>query len=196
MKRRYRVLIYLFCLILIILTTFSLTWIFLEKISGDTDIYKYNVDFKEKLYKDKKYTYYFGPKDEQSKLIDYNNAVIRKDKFNKYKIVVTLNDEESTLMKNNYFFYKNYLYLIAGNITRFNLGAEKIMKTKKVDKGCFIGNARVSKIFGQKDGFIYFKVKLFKESDNRNWYEDRYYKLKYDNMKLYEIPQQLLPEFE
>lgn len=196
MKKRYKVLIYLFCLILIILTTFSLTWMFLEKISGDNDIYKYNVDLKEELYKYKNYTYYFGPKDEQSKLIDYSNAIIRKDKANKYKVVVTLNDEESTLMKNNSFFYKNYFYLIAGNITRFNLGAEKIMKTKTVDEGSFVGNARVSKIYGEKNGYIYFKVKLFKESDNRNWYEDRYFKLKYDDMKLYEIPQSLLPEFE
>ena len=38
MKKRYKVLIYLFCLILIILSTFSATWILLEKTIGDTDI--------------------------------------------------------------------------------------------------------------------------------------------------------------
>lgn len=195
MKKRYKVLIYLFCLILIILSTFSLTWMFLEKISGDTDIYKYDVELKDELYKNKKYTYYFGPKDEQSKLISYNNAIIRKDKNNKYKLIITLNDEESTLMKNNYFFYKNYFYLIANDLTRFDLSQDKIMETKKVDKGLFTGNASVSKIFGEDKGYIYFKVKLFKETDSRKWHEDRYYKVKYDDMMVYEIPQKLLPEF-
>ena len=195
MKKRYKVLIYLFSLILIILSTFSLTWMFLEKISGDTDIYKYDVELKDELYKDKKYTYYFGPKDEQSKLISYNNAIVRKDKNNKYKLIITLNDEECTLMKNNYFFYKNYFYLISNNLTRFDLSQDKIMETKKVDNGVFIGNASVSKIYGENKGYIYFKVKLFKETDSRKWHEDRYYKVKYDNMMIYEIPQKLLPEF-
>ncbi len=195
MKKRYKVLIYLFCLILIILSTFSLTWMFLEKINGDTDIYKYDVELKDELYKNKKYTYYFGPKDEQSKLISYNNAIIRKDKNNKYKLIITLNDEESTLMKNNYFFYKNYFYLIANDLTRFDLSQDKIMETKKVDKGLFTGNASVSKIFGEDKGYIYFKVKLFKETDSRKWHEDRYFKVKYDDMMVYEIPQKLLPEF-
>lgn len=195
MKKRYTVLIYLFSLILIILSTFSLTWMFLEKISGDTDIYKYDVELKDELYKDKKYTYYFGPKDEQSKLISYNNAIVRKDKNNKYKLIITLNDEECTLMKNNYFFYKNYFYLISNNLTRFDLSQDKIMETKKVDNGVFIGNASVSKVYGENKGYIYFKVKLFKETDSRKWHEDRYYKVKYDNMMIYEIPQKLLPEF-
>jgi len=195
MKKRYTVLIYLFSLILIILSTFSLTWMFLEKISGDTDIYKYDVELKDELYKDKKYTYYFGPKDEQSKLISYNNAIVRKDKNNKYKLIITLNDEECTLMKNNYFFYKNYFYLISNNLARFDLSQDKIMETKKVDNGVFIGNASVSKIYGENKGYIYFKVKLFKETDSRKWHEDRYYKVKYDNMMIYEIPQKLLPEF-
>ena len=39
------------------------------------------------------------------------------------------------------------------------------------------------------------KHQLFKETDSRKWHEDRYYKVKYDNMMIYEIPQKLLPEF-
>ena len=196
MKKRYKVLIYLFCLILIILSTFSATWILLEKTIGDTDIYKYDVESTQELYKDKKYTYYFGPKDKQSKLISYNNAIIRKDKFGKFKTIITFNDEEATFVNKKSIFTKNYFYLISGTITRFNLKSDKVMQSKRVYKDCFIGNARVDSIFGEKNGYIYFKVKLFKERDNGSWYEDRYYKIKVNNMKLYEIPQSLLPEFE
>lgn len=196
MKKRYSVLIYLFCLILIILSTFSLTWMMLVKITGDTDIYQFDVDLKDELYKYKGFTYYFGPKDENSKLINYNNAIVRKDdKTNKYKLIITLNDEESTQMKNNYFFYKNYFYLISNDLTRYNLNDEKAIESKVTLKGCFTGNASVNKIYGRNGDYIYFKVKLFKDTDSRKWYEDRYFKVKYDTLEIYEIPQKLLPEF-
>ena len=196
MKRKYKVLIYLGSLFLIITLTFSLTWVFLSKVNGDTDIYQYGVVLTKELYKYKNNIFYYGPKDENSKLINYNNAIIKKDsRTNKYKLIITLNDEENTLMKDNYYFYKNYFYLISKDITVYNITSDRPQENKKNYKGYFTGNASVSKIYGVKKNWIYIKVKLFKESDSRNWYEDKYYKIKYDTCELREIPKKLLPKF-
>ena len=113
-----------------------------------------------------------------------------------YKLVIVLNDEENTLMKDNYYFYKNYFYLISKDIIVYDISRDRPDRTKKVYEGYFIGNASVSKIYGVKKNWIYIKVKLFKETDNRKWYEDRYFKIKYDTNEVYEIPQSLLPEFK
>ncbi|MBR4618905.1 MAG: hypothetical protein IKO49_06335 [Bacilli bacterium] len=196
MLRKYKVLIYLGFLFLIIVLTFTATWIFLSKVNGDTNIYQYGEQLTNKLYKYNKNIFYYGPKDEASKEINYNNSIIRKDDMGIYKVVIALNDEENTLMKNNYCFYKNYFYLISKDIIVFDISRDKPELTKKVYEGYFTGNANVSHIYGVKKGWIYIKVKLFKETENRNWYEDRYFKIKYDTNQVYEIPQKLLPEFK
>ena len=197
MIKKYKVLIYLGVLFFIIILTFSATWIFLSKVNGDTNIYQYGSTLTKELYKYKDNIFYYGPKDEASKQINYNNAVVRKDKTTGiYKLVIVLNDEENTLMKDNYYFYKNYFYLISKDIIVYDISRDRPDRTKKVYEGYFIGNASVSKIYGVKKNWIYIKVKLFKETDNRKWYEDRYFKIKYDTNEVYEIPQSLLPEFK
>lgn len=197
MKRKTKVLIYLTVLFFMITLTFSATWIFLTKVNGDSDIYQYGVILTKELYKYKNNTYYYGPKDSSSKEINYNNGIIKKDDLTgRYKLIITLNDEENTSMKDNYFFYKNYFYLINRDITIYNLMEDKPLESKRVYKGYFEGNANVSKIYGIKKEWIYIKVKLFKESDNRNWYEDKYFKIKFDTCDVYEIPYKLLPEFK
>lgn len=197
MKRKYRLVIYLLVLLIVITGTFSATWMFLAKINGDTDIYEYGVTLTKELYKYKNKTYYYGPKDESSKLINYNNAIVEKDNnTEKYRLAVSLNDEENTMMKDNYLFYKNYFYLISRDIIVFNLDSKRPQGTKRVYKGYFIGNANVSKIYGVKKDWIYIRVRLFKETDNKNWYENKYFKINYDTCEVYEIPQKLLPEFK
>ena len=197
MKRKYRILIYFGTLFFIIVLTFTATWIFLAKINGDPNIYQFNNSLKKEIYTYKDNTFYYGPKDDNSDKIDYNNAIIRKNKNEQnYKLIVVLNDEENTLMKDNYLFDKNYFYLIGRDITIYDITIDKPEESKRVYSGYFNGNARVTKIYGIKKDWLYIKVKLFKESDNHNWYEDRYYKINCDKEQVYEIPQSLLPEFK
>lgn len=197
MVRKNKVLIYLCALFLIITLTFSATWLFLSKVNGDINIYQYGDKLTKQLYKYKNNIFYYGPKDENSNLINYNNAIIRKDKETGiYKLVIVLTDEENTLMKNNYYFYKNYFYLVSKDIIVYDISKDKPEKTKRVYNGYFIGNASVSKIYGMKKGWLYIKVKLFKETDNHKWYEDRYFKLKHEANQVLEIPQKQLPEFK
>lgn len=194
---KYKKLVYLGVFFFIIVATYSLTWLFLTKANGDSDIYSYGVILTKELYSYKNNTYYYGPKDESSKLINYNNAIVKKDnKTNVYKLLISLNDEENTLMKNNYIFYKNYFYLIYDNIVIYDLNKTNPDKSKKVIKGYFTGNASVGNIYGVKDKWIYIRVKLYKENDNNKWYGDKYYKVKYDGSSVKEIPKKLLPEFK
>lgn len=194
---KYKKWIYLGAFFFIVITTYSLTWLLLTKIDGDSDIYKYGVVLSKELYTYQDTTYYYGPKDENSKAISYNNAIVKKDKkTNVYKLLISLNDEENTLMKNNYLFYKKYFYLISDDIVIYDLKKANPDKSKKTIKGYFTGNARVSNIYGVKDEWIYIKVKLYKEKDNNKWYSDKYFKIKYDVSEVREIPKKSLPEFD
>ena len=193
MKRKYRLVIYLLVLIIIITGTFSATWMFLTRVTGDRNIYKYGDTLKNEIYKYNNRTYYYGPKDESSKQIDYDNAIIEKNNTTgSYKLVVSLNDEENTLLKTNSLFYKNHFYIISRDIVAVDLNK----RNKKVYKENFIGNSNVSHIYGVKKGWIYIKVTLFKENDSKTWYENKYYKIETETCELKEIPQKLLPEFE
>ena len=128
-------------------------------------------------------------------MISYNNAIIRKNnKTNKYKLIIPLNDEETTLMRDNSLFYKNYFYIIGSDITRYDLTAEVPSKTKKTCKGAFIQNAEVSEIYGINKKWIYIRVSLFKDSGSHTGYTDKYYKIKFNLDKVYEISKSMLPE--
>lgn len=197
MEKKYTKAIYLGSLLVIVVLTYSLTWLFLTKVDGDSDIYKYGVVLTKELYSYKGNTYYYGPKDESSKLINYNNAIVKRDKKdNTYKLIISLNDEENTLMKDNYLFYKNYFYLLSSKIVIYDLNKSNPEKTKKVKEGFFTGNASISGIYGVKKDWIYIRVKLYREKDNDKWYSEKYYKIKYDGSLVYEIPKKLIPKFK
>lgn len=186
---------YIIAFIILIVATFYVTWIGLKYINGDAGTYAYDNILKEELHKYGDYSYYFGPKDVNSKMISYNNAIIRKNnKTKKYKLIIPLNDEETTLMRDNVLFYKKYFYLIGNDITRYDLTAEVPSKTKKIYKGAFIQNAEVSEIYGIEKKWIYVKVSLFIDSGNHRGYTDKYYKIKFNVDKVYEITKSMLPE--
>lgn len=188
---------YIIGFIILIVVTFYATWSILKYINGDTGMYAYDNILKIKLHNYGDYTYYYGPKDVNSKLINYNNAIIRKNnKTKQYKLVIPLNDEETTLMNNNSLFYKKYLYIISNDIIRYDLTIDNPTKNRKIKTDYFIGNASVDEIYGIYKKWIYIKVKLFKEADNRSWYVDKYYKIKFNLEEVYEIPQKLLPEIK
>ncbi len=189
--------IYIFAFLVLIVVTFYGTWIGLKYINSDAGAYAYDTILKSELHTYGDYSYYFGPKDVNSKLISYNNAIIRKNNItNKYKLIIPLNDEETTLMRDNSLFYKKYFYIIGNDIIRYDLSAEVPSKTRKVYSGYFIDNATVSEIYGINKKWIYIKVKLFKETDNHRWYVDKYYKIKFNLSEVYEIPQRMLPEIK
>jgi hypothetical protein len=187
--------IYVLAFIVLIVVTFYATWVGLKYINGDAGAYAYDNILTKELHTYGNYSYYFGPKDVNSKLISYNNAIIRKNnKTNHYKLIIPLNDEETTLMRDNSLFYKKYFYIIGSDVIRYDLTAEIPSKTKKKYEGCFINNASVSEIYGVYKKWIYVKVKLFKETDNHSWYTDKYYRIKFNSDKIYEIPHSMLPE--
>lgn len=98
MEKKYTKAIYLGSLLVIVVLTYSLTWLFLTKVDGDSDIYKYGVVLTKELYSYKGNTYYYGPKDESSKLINYNNAIVKRDKKdNTYKLIISLKDRKSVV---------------------------------------------------------------------------------------------------
>lgn len=186
---------YIIAFIILIVATFYATWTGLKYINGDAGAYAYDSILTNELYKYKNYSYFFGPKDVNSKMISYNNAIIRKNhKTNKYKLIIPLNDEETTLMRDNSLFYKKYFYIIGSDITRYDLTAEVPSKTKKMYKGAFIQNAEVSEIYGIDKKWIYVKVSLFRDGGSYRWYTDKYYKIKFNTDKVYEISRTMLPE--
>ncbi len=183
--------------VLLVIATYSMTWIFLTKVDAESNNYDYGDSLGKELYNYQGNKYYYGPKDESSYLISYNNAIIKKEaKTNKYKLVLSLDDEENTLMKDNYFFYKNYFYLIHSSIVIYNLDDKNPDSTKKVVKGYFDGNISVEKVYGQKNKWIYIKVKLYKENSDTKWYVTKYFKIKYDGSEIKEISKKNLPEFK
>lgn len=189
--------IYIFSFLVLIVVTFYATWTGLKYINGDSGAYAYDNILRNELHKYGNYSYYFGPKDVNSKMISYNNAIIRKNnKTNHYKLIIPLNDEETTLMRDNSFFYKKYFYIIGSDIIRYDLTATIPSKTRKICKSNFINDASVSEIYGVHKKWIYIKVKLFKSTDNHRWYVDKYYKIKFNLSKVYEIPQKMLPEIK
>lgn len=188
---------YLIAFIILIVATFYATWTGLKYINSDAGSYAYDNILQNELYKYGDYSYYFGPKDINSKMISYNNAIIRKNnKTNKYKLIIPLNDEETTLMRDNSLFYKKYFYIIGNDITRYNLDAEVPSKTKKIYKGAFVSNAEVSEIYGINKKWIYVKINLFKDDGSHRWYVDKFYKIKFNTDKVYEISRKMLPEFK
>ncbi len=189
--------IYIIAFIILVVATFYATWSGLKYINGDSGAYAYDNILKNELHKYEDYSYYFGPKDVNSKLISYNNAIIRKNNKTKhYKLIIPLNDEETTLMRDNSFFYKKYFYIIGNDIIRYDLTAEIPSKTRKVYSNCFINNASVSEIYGINKKWIYIKVRLFKDTDNHKWYVDKYYKIKFNINEVYEISEKMLPDFK
>lgn len=189
--------IYFISFIILVVATFYATWIGLKYINGDAGAYAYDAILKDELHKFGDYSYYFGPKDVNSKLISYNNAIIRKNNKTKhYKLIIPLNDEEATLMRNNSFFYKKYFYIIGSDIIRYDLTAETPSKTRKVYSNHFVNNASVDEIYGIHQKWIYIRVGLFKDTDNHRWYVDKYYKIKFNSDKVYEISKKMLPEFK
>lgn len=188
---------YIIVFIVLIVATFYATWTGLKYINGDAGAYAYDNILTNKLYTYGNYSYYFGPKDVNSKMISYNNAIIRKNnKTKNYKLIIPLNDEETTLMRDNSLFYKKYFYIIGSDITRYDLTAEVPSKTKKTYKGAFVQNAEVSEIYGINKKWIYLKVNLFKDNGSHRWYVNKYYKIKFNIDKVYEISKEMLPEFK
>ena len=189
--------IYIFGFIVLVVATFYATWTGLKYINGDAGAYAYDTILKDELHKYGDYSYYFGPKDVNSKLISYNNAIIRKNNKTKhYKLIIPLNDEETTLMRNNSLFYKKYFYIIGKDIIRYDLTAEIPSKTRKVYSSHFINNATVEEIYGVHKKWIYIRVGLFKDTNNHRWYVDKYYKIKFNSDKVYEISKKMLPDFK
>lgn len=189
--------IYVVAFLVLIVATFYATWTGLKYINSDAGSYAYDNILKNELHKYGDYSYYFGPKDVNSKMISYSNAIIRKNnKTNHYKLIIPLNDEEATLMRDNSLFYKKYFYIIGRDIIRYDLTETIPSKTRKVYSNYFINNASVDEIYGVYKKWIYVRVKLFKETDNHRWYVDKYYKIKFNSDKIYEIPQRMLPEIK
>ena len=189
--------IYILSFLVLIIVTFYVTWTGLKYINGDAGAYAYDNILKKELHVYGDYSYYFGPKDVNSKMISYNNAIIRKNNKTKhYKLIIPLNDEETTLMRYNSLFYKRYLYIIGSDIIRYDLTAATPSKTKKVFSKYFIDNATVAEIYGVHKKWIYVRVELFKETDNHRWYVDKYYKIKFNSDDIYEITKNMLPDFK
>ena len=189
--------IYILSFLVLIIVTFYVTWTGLKYINGDAGAYAYDNILKKELHVYGDYSYYFGPKDVNSKMISYNNAIIRKNNKTKhYKLIIPLNDEETTLMRYNSLFYKRYLYIIGSDIIRYDLTAATPSKTKKVFSKYFIDNATVAEIYGVHKKWIYVRVELFKETDNHRWYVDKYYKIKFNSDDIYEITKDMLPDFK
>ncbi len=189
--------IYILSFLVLIIVTFYVTWTGLKYINGDAGAYAYDNILKKELHVYGDYSYYFGPKDVNSKMISYNNAIIRKNNKTKhYKLIIPLNDEETTLMRYNSLFYKRYLYIIGSDIIRYDLTAATPSKTKKVFSKYFIDNASVAEIYGVHKKWIYVRVELFKETDNHRWYVDKYYKIKFNSDDIYEITKNMLPDFK
>ena len=99
-------------------------------------------------------------------------------------------------MRNNSLFYKKYFYIIGSDIIRYDLTAETPSKTRKVYSNHFVNNASVDEIYGIHQKWIYIRVGLFKDTDNHRWYVDKYYKIKFNSDKVYEISKKMLPEFK
>ena len=189
--------IYILSFLVLIIVTFYVTWTGLKYINGDVGAYAYDNILTKELHVYGDYSYYFGPKDVNSKMISYNNAIIRKNNKTKhYKLIIPLNDEETTLMRYNSLFYKRYLYIIGSDIIRYDLTAATPSKTKKVFSKYFIDNASVAEIYGVHKKWIYVRVELFKETDNHRWYVDKYYKIKFNSDDIYEITKDMLPDFK
>ena len=189
--------IYVFSFIVLIAVTFYVTWAGLKYINGDAGAYAYDNILTKELHTFGDYSYYFGPKDVNSKMISYNNAIIRKNnKTNHYKLIIPLNDEETTLMRSNSLFYNFFFYIIGSDIIRYDLTAEIPSKTRKVYSKYFINDASVDEIYGVHKKWIYIRVGLFKDTDNHRWYVDKYYKIKFNSDKIYEISKDMLPEFK
>lgn len=187
---------YLWAFLIVIVFTYSITWILLLKLDSESKTYKYKDNLNNKIYSYNGIDYFYGPKDETSSSIGYNNSIIKKDKKNNYKVLITLNDFDNTLMEKNHLFYKNYFYLISDSITIYNLSKNNVEKTKKVIKGYFTSDLTVDSIYGIKNNWIYIKAKLYKENDSDKWYSNKYFKIKYDGSTVYEIPEKLIPKFK